>query len=79
MRVLVDKRTHFGDPDESGRFGVFDCIGTVRDRDDEAVIGIGGRGAEALRFVIAGIITFEHIVDFGQIGPKFAVVAPRLA
>ena len=33
MRTLIYKRTHSGDPDPtSGRFGVRDCMGKVRDR-----------------------------------------------
>lgn len=63
MRVLVYTRTHTGDPDESGRFGVFDCMGTVRDRDYQAVIGVGGIGAAAQQ---AGI---ERLVTWIGIGP----------
>ncbi len=47
MRVLVYKRTHNGDPDAHGCFGAFDCMGTVRDREYDAVIGVGGIGPEA--------------------------------
>ena len=46
MRVLVYKRTHIGDPDENGWFGVSDCVGAVRKRDFDAVVGIGGIGSE---------------------------------
>lgn len=46
MRVLVYKRTHTGDPDESGTFGCNGCMGTVRGWEFDAVIGIGGIGRE---------------------------------
>ena len=42
MRTLIYKRTHPGDPDEKGRFGICDCMGRVRAWDFEAVIGVGG-------------------------------------
>jgi hypothetical protein len=47
MRVLVYKRTHNGDPDANGCFGAHDCMGIVRDREFDAVIGVGGIGPEA--------------------------------
>lgn len=44
MRILVYRRTHTGDPDgEHKEFGYHDCMGSVRDRDYDAVIGIGGK------------------------------------
>ena len=43
MRVLIYKRTHKGDPDETGIFGIEDCMGRVRDWNYDAVIGIGGK------------------------------------
>jgi len=46
MRVLVYKRTHPGDPDRDGVFGVHDCMGAVRSRKFDAVIGIGGISSE---------------------------------
>lgn len=45
-RTLIYKRTHPGDPDRQGRFGIEDCMGQVRTWDFEAVIGVGGIGAE---------------------------------
>ena len=48
MRVLVYKRTHEGDPDASGLFGCNDCMGKVRGRKYDAVIGVGGTGPKAL-------------------------------
>lgn len=40
--VLIYKRTHRGDPSPEGIFGINDCMGSVRDRDYDAVVGIGG-------------------------------------
>lgn len=45
MRILTYKRTHIGDPDLDGRFGVNYCMGRVRDYRYDAVIGVGGTGA----------------------------------
>lgn len=47
MRVLIYKRTHNGDPDRSGHFGIHDCMGSVRNHEFDAVIGVGGIGSEA--------------------------------
>jgi hypothetical protein len=46
-RTLIYKRTHPGDPDAGGRFGIEDCMGRVRAWDFDAVIGVGGIGAQA--------------------------------
>jgi hypothetical protein len=46
MRTLIYKRTHTGDPDRNGWFGVHDCMGQVRSWAFDAVIGVGGIGAE---------------------------------
>jgi hypothetical protein len=46
IRTLIYKRTHPGDPDRHGRFGIEDCMGQVRTWDFGAVIGVGGIGAE---------------------------------
>jgi len=61
MRTLVYKRTHNGDPDEEGVFGIHDCMGTVRARDFDAVIGVGGVGDEPRREDIAEKITWIGI------------------
>ncbi len=58
MRILTYKRTHIGDPDHLGRFGVNDCMGTVRNLRYEAVIGIGGFGPEPCRHQINGKVTW---------------------
>jgi hypothetical protein len=52
MRILTYKRTHVGDPDEHGRFGIYDCMGRVRNYRFDAVIGIGGIGREPKSFGI---------------------------
>jgi hypothetical protein len=43
LNTLVYKRTHTGDPDESGIFGIHDCMGRVRQWPFDAVIGVGGK------------------------------------
>jgi hypothetical protein len=47
MPTLVYKRTRTGDPDVLGRFGIRDCMGSVRSWPFDSVIGVGGQGAEA--------------------------------
>ncbi|MEY9107457.1 hypothetical protein ABH999_003653 [Bradyrhizobium yuanmingense] len=62
MRILIYKRTHSGDPDgETGMFGNRDCMGTVRGRRFDAVIGIGGVGPESTRERISGKLTWVGI------------------
>lgn len=64
--VLIYKRTHRGDPDSNGVFGIHDCMGSVRKREYDAVIGIGGkrpwRGDEeiALRINWVGVSPIKH-------------------
>ncbi len=52
MRILTYKRTHVGDPDQEGRFGIYNCMGNIRDYKYDAVIGVGGVGAEPRCFGI---------------------------
>ena len=54
MRTLIYKRTHIGDPDATGCFGIRDCMGSVRSHDFNAVIGVGGIGREPESYGIAG-------------------------
>jgi hypothetical protein len=42
QRILVYKRTHIGDPDEHGRFGIEDCMRSVRGWKFDGVLGVGG-------------------------------------
>jgi len=69
MRILVYKRTHIGDPDESGCFGIHSCMGQVRERDLDAVIGVGGVGSEPVQEGIDKKLTWIGI------GPKRVGVA----
>ena len=59
--TLVYKRTHHGDPDIDGLFGIYDCMGRVRATEYGAVIGVGGTGPEPIRHGIAGKITWIGI------------------
>lgn len=61
MRVLIYKRTHRGDPDASGTFGINDCMGRVRDFAYDAVVGIGGIGREPRACGIGGKINWIGI------------------
>ena len=61
MRTLVYKRTHTGDPDRGGRFGIHGCMGRVRAWSFDAVVGIGGMGSEPSRYGIDGRVTWIGI------------------
>jgi hypothetical protein len=61
MRILTYKRTHIGDPNAAGVFGCGDCMGQVRGRDFDAVIGVGGVGAEPRAHGIDGRITWVGV------------------
>src|SRR5437879_3527733 len=61
MRVLVYKRTHNGDPNPNGCFGSHDCMGMVRARRFDAVIGVGGIGPKPRANGIAGQINWIGI------------------
>ncbi len=69
MRILTYKRTHTGDPNASGLFGVSDCMGRVRDLNYDAVIGIGGIGAEPRSYRIDGKITWVGVSPNKSFGP----------
>ncbi|MGD9722927.1 MAG: hypothetical protein AB7O59_21135 [Pirellulales bacterium] len=75
MRTLVYKRTHKHDPDERGCFGIEDCMGEVRKRDFDAVIGVGGIGYEARSNGIDGKVNWigigahKHKAPRGYRGP----------
>ena len=59
MNTLIYKRTHTGDPNKSGVFGCHDCMGPVRGRRFDAVIGLGGkrpdRGHEGIAFKVTWV------------------------
>jgi len=61
LRILTYKRTHTGDPDHRGCFGTNDCMGAVRNRRFDAVIGVGGLGQEPRTWGIAGKLTWVGI------------------
>jgi len=42
VRVFIYKRTHQGDPNMLGHFGIQDCMGGLRNCSFDAVIGVGG-------------------------------------
>jgi len=71
--TLVYKRTHNGDPDPQGRFGAYDCMGSVRAWAYDAVIGVGGIGAEPRRHNIAKKVNWigigAHRTHAGNRGP----------
>ena len=61
MRILIYKRTHRGDPDARGVFGIDDCMGKVRDFRYDAVIGVGGLGDDPHYHGIAGTINWVGV------------------
>lgn len=61
MRTLIYKRTHPGDPDREGRFGIHGCMGQVRTWRFEAVIGVGGIGAEPESHGLTGKVNWIGI------------------
>jgi len=64
MRILTYKRTHTGDPDTEGRFGINDCMGRIRNFPFDAVIGVGGTGWEPRSFGI------DRKINWVGVGPK---------
>lgn len=74
--TLVYKRTHHGDPGESGHFGCRGCMGKVRGWCFEEVIGIGGIGSEPIRNGISGRVNWvgigPHRVGWRRGGPILA-------
>ena len=75
MRILTYKRTHIGDPDVAGHFGINDCMGRVRNWSFDAVIGVGGYGGEPRSYGIEGRVNWvglnptwqPHPEGYGQI------------
>jgi hypothetical protein len=70
LRVLIYKRTHIGDPTPEGVFGLSDCMGRVRARMYDAVIGVGGLSSWPRSLGIDGRITWVGV------GPKRSENAP---
>lgn len=62
MHTFIYKRTHCGDPNPEGQFGVpGDCMGEKRGLDFDAVIGVGGQSAKPKSLV--------RMVNWIGIGP----------
>jgi hypothetical protein len=59
--VLIYKRTHTGDPDSNGIFGIHECMGRVRSYEFDSVIGLGGEGREPVDSKIDKKITYIGI------------------
>jgi hypothetical protein len=75
LRTLTYKRTHEGDPDpETGVFGIHKCMGRVRGWSFDAVIGVGGIGAEPERHGIAGKLTWIGIGPHKTGDPQYPLV-----
>jgi hypothetical protein len=64
LRVSIYKRTHTGDPTPEAVFGLSDCMGRVRARQYDAVIGVGGLSSMPRWLGIDGRITWVGV------GPK---------
>jgi hypothetical protein len=95
MRILTYKRTHVGDPDEHGRFGINNCMGRIRAYSFDAVIGVGGIGQEPKSYGIdqrinwvgikpkrkdnGAVVTFETFLLLDEHGPLLEKLAPNLA
>lgn len=77
LKILVYKRTHVGDPDDSGQFGIRGCMGEVRGRHYDAVIGVGGIGSEAQSYGISGRINWVGIGPNKDWGPLAQRIDPR--
>ena len=73
MNTLIYKRTHQGDPDQSGRFGVDDCMGRVRSWAFDSVIGVGGKspdhGHEGIALKVNWVGIGSSKSDVGLRGP----------
>ena len=61
MRILIYKRTHPGDPNLDGEFGINDCMGQIREFNFDAVIGVGGKSAEPQHYGISYKINWVGI------------------
>ena len=69
MRILTYKRTHIGDPDPKGRFGINTCMGRVRDHKFDAVIGVGGVDSEPRSYGISEKINWVGIGPIRHAAP----------
>jgi hypothetical protein len=78
VRVLVYKRTHVGDPDARGRFGIHDCMGQDRSWHYDAVVGVGGLGAQPRWHHIARKVTSSASTS-GGFAPRSSIAAAPCA
>jgi len=74
VRVFIYKRTHQGDPNTLGHFGIQDCMGGLRNCSFDAVIGVGGISkwaqSEGISLKVNWIgIGPKKIPQVGQRGP----------
>jgi hypothetical protein len=69
VRILTYKRTHIGDPDNRGIFGINDCMGTIRNRGFDAVVGIGSKSPWNDSIDIAGKVTWVGVGPFRMKSP----------
>lgn len=74
MRILTYKRTHVGDPNEKGLFGIYDCMRSVRSYEYDAVIGVGGTGREPKSYGIDNKINWVGITPTKSPSRKFVGV-----
>ena len=58
MKILIYKRTHVGDPNIKGEFGIEGCMGRVRRFAFDAVIGVGGISGQPTQQRLAGKINW---------------------
>lgn len=61
LSTLIYKRTHPGDPNSRGHFGNEDCMGRVRAYSFDAIIGVGGIGAESSSHALDGKVNWIGI------------------
>jgi len=78
MRVLIYKRTHVGDPSPDGVFGIHDCMRSVRGRDFDAVIGLGGISSEPRSHGINGKINWIGVGAHKTPSSKFGLNRPYI-
>lgn len=71
MKVLIYKRTHKGDPNSEGVFGIQDCMGRIRNWNYDAVIGIGGNAPWK------GHADIKHKINWIGLEPKKTIQTKR--
>jgi hypothetical protein len=75
LKVLTYERTHTGDPDLTGTFGINDCMGQIREYEFDTVIGVGGIGQEPISYGIDRKINWVGIkARKKQVAPGYPAV-----